>query len=241
MPLPSCRRAEPVRSSRLALLFDIDGTLLWTDRSAGTEALHSAWDEHGLALSVPEGYSFGGKTDPLIVRELAAAGSLDADAALLESLLKAYRLHALPLLHAGSVQALDGAGSLLGTLAERRPGWLRGLVTGNIEPVGLAKVAAAGLSPLVGPMGAFGSDAEDRRALPPLALRRMSASDCPAVVIGDTDRDIDCATANGLYCVAIAHNPGERSRFEHLGAHLVVESLDAQHDDIIDFLDSIAE
>ena len=51
------------------ILFDIDGTLLWTD-GAGRRAIHHALlDELGTAGPI-ETYRFDGKTDPQIVREL---------------------------------------------------------------------------------------------------------------------------------------------------------------------------
>src|SRR2546422_10394412 len=51
------------------ILFDIDGTLLWTN-GAGRRAIHRALlDEMGTAGPI-DGYRFDGKTDPQIVREL---------------------------------------------------------------------------------------------------------------------------------------------------------------------------
>src|SRR5207249_10126967 len=51
------------------VLFDIDGTLLWTD-GAGRRAIHRALlDEAGTAGPI-ERYRVDGKTDPQIVREL---------------------------------------------------------------------------------------------------------------------------------------------------------------------------
>src|SRR2546426_4507550 len=53
------------------VLFDIDGTLLWTD-GAGRRAIRQALlDEAGTAGPI-ESYRFDGKTDPQIVRELLA-------------------------------------------------------------------------------------------------------------------------------------------------------------------------
>src|SRR5207245_9965336 len=56
------------------VLFDIDGTLLWTD-GAGRRAIRQALvDEVGTAGPI-EGYRLDGKTDPQIVRELLALAS----------------------------------------------------------------------------------------------------------------------------------------------------------------------
>src|SRR5439155_1332480 len=61
------------------VLFDIDGTLLWTD-GAGRRAIQRALlDEAGTAGPI-ETYRFDGKTDPQIVRDLLSlAGYADAD------------------------------------------------------------------------------------------------------------------------------------------------------------------
>ena len=60
--------------------------------------------------------------------------------------------------------------------------------------------------------GAFGSDAEDRTELPAIARAapagagaRTRASE--TVVIGDTPRDIACARADGVRCLAVATGP----------------------------------
>src|SRR5947199_4899189 len=61
------------------VLFDIDGTLLWTD-GAGRRAIERALvDEAGTAGPITT-YRFDGKTDPQIVRELLLlAGHARAD------------------------------------------------------------------------------------------------------------------------------------------------------------------
>src|SRR5688500_4382649 len=73
------------------VLFDIDGTILWTD-GAGRRAIHGALlDEVGTAGPI-ESYRFDGKTDPQIVGELLAlARHPDAeDQARLEAVCRRY-------------------------------------------------------------------------------------------------------------------------------------------------------
>src|SRR2546430_11525697 len=80
---PTLRRGNttrtPVIFDRMKLvLFDIDGTLLWTD-GAGRRAIHRALLEETGTAGPIETYRFDGKTDPQIVRELLAlAGHPDA-------------------------------------------------------------------------------------------------------------------------------------------------------------------
>jgi phosphoglycolate phosphatase len=83
------------------------------------------------------------------------------------------------------------------------------LLTGNFEPVARLKLDRAGIGHHFEPgQGAFGSDAEDRDELVPVA--RSRAGDWPrerTVVIGDTPLDIACARADGARVIAVATGP----------------------------------
>jgi len=94
--------------------------------------------------------------------------------------------------------------------------WLAGrddvrlsLVTGNYEPVARLKLARAGIGGYFpAGQGGFGSDSEDRAVLPAIARRCAGADGVPhpretTVVIGDTPRDIACARADGIRCLAV--------------------------------------
>ncbi len=76
------------------------------------------------------------------------------------------------------------------------------LVTGNFEPVARLKLARAGIGRYFpSGQGGFGSDSEDRAALPAIARRRAGPTGIPyprerTIVIGDTPRDIACARAD---------------------------------------------
>src|SRR2546421_384273 len=77
------------------VLFDIDGTLLWTD-GAGRRAIQRALvDEAGTAGPI-ESYRFDGKTDPQIVRDLLSlAGHSGAENATVIQAVAAGRAAAL--------------------------------------------------------------------------------------------------------------------------------------------------
>ena len=87
------------------------------------------------------------------------------------------------------------------------------LVTGNFEPIARLKLERAGLGRhFAEGQGAFGSDHEDRAALPSIARRRAAVNGRPhprerTVVIGDTPADIACARADGVCCLAVASGP----------------------------------
>src|SRR5262249_33573632 len=111
-----------------------------------------------------------------------------------------------------SDKLVPGVVELLGWLAGRSDATLS-LVTGNYEAVARLKLSRAGVGGYFHPgQGAFGSDSEDRVALPPLARRRAGGRGPPhprdrTIVIGDTPRDIACAHADGIRVFAVATGP----------------------------------
>ncbi len=112
--------------------------------------------------------------------------------------------------------------ALLEWLAARE-GVTLGLLTGNYEPVARLKLRRAGLGKWFssGP-GGFGSDSEDRAALPAIARRRGGhAPREQTIVIGDTPRDIACARADGVRCVAVT--TGQYAADELTGADAVAD------------------
>jgi phosphoglycolate phosphatase-like HAD superfamily hydrolase len=103
-----------------------------------------------------------------------------------------------------SSHVVPGIPDVLAWLDERDDMTL-GLLTGNYEPIGRLKLRLAGIGKwFASAPGAFGSDSEDRAALPAIARRRAGhVRRDDAVVIGDTPRDIACARADGVRCVAV--------------------------------------
>jgi phosphoglycolate phosphatase-like HAD superfamily hydrolase len=102
------------------------------------------------------------------------------------------------------------------------------LVTGNFEPVARIKLQRAGIDAFFAPgQGGFGTDAEERESLPPLARARAGDGDEPwprerTVVIGDTPRDIACARADGIAVIGIATGPfgaADLAGADHVAEH----------------------
>ncbi len=201
----------------MLLLFDIDGTLVGRAAGAHREALHAALlDVHGVdAQTVRSPLSPAGRTDGEIARALLIGAGVSArqiDERTLEvreACCEAYARLCPPDL---SDRVLPGIVELLQWLSDREDCRLS-LVTGNFESVARLKLARAGVGRYFARgQGAFGSDSEDRAALPPLARRRAGTAAEPyprdqTIVIGDTPRDIACAQADGVRCVAVATGP----------------------------------
>lgn len=206
----------------MLLLFDLDGTLLRAATDAHREAMHQALvavhsvDPERVNISL----SAAGRTDPEIMRAILLAGGLSAERiddraeAVREECCRRFaRLCPSDLSHT----VIPGVPELLGWLATRDNVTL-GLLTGNYEPVARLKLARAGVGRYFpSGQGAFGSDAEDRAALPAIARRRAGRPGKPnprteTIVIGDTPRDIACAAADGVRCVAVATGPFDTSQ-----------------------------
>ena len=200
----------------MLLLFDIDGTLLLKASREHAEALIAALRRvHGIG-AVPDGrIEAAGRTDGEIARQLlllagVSSERIDARAAdVRAACAEEYALRCPPDL---SPHVAPGVPDLLEALA-RRDGVRLSLVTGNLEPVARLKLHRAGLGHYFARgQGGFGSDHEDRAALPAVARRRAGTHHRPyprerTVVIGDTPRDIICARADGVHVVAVATGP----------------------------------
>lgn len=204
------------------VLFDIDGTLLWSD-GAGRRAMELALTET-FGSCGPPGQRYDGKTDRQIVREamrLAGHGDPHIDEKM-EALLARY-LDGLRGELAGGLhlQPLAGVTELLDAL-EGRDRVVLGLLTGNLAQGADAKLRAVGIDPQRFRVNAFGSDHEERPELPAVAQRRAREAlgidvrgEC-IVVIGDTPADIDCCRSVGAKAIGVATG---RYSMEELRAH----------------------
>jgi phosphoglycolate phosphatase-like HAD superfamily hydrolase len=201
------------------LLFDIDGTLLHGATAAHRDSLLAALRKvHGVdGTDTRPPLSPAGRTDGEIARLILLDAGVDArriderSGAVREECCREYAQRCPPDL---GWAVLPGVASLLEWLSQRR-GVTPSLLTGNYEAVARLKLGRAGLGGhFAAGQGAFGSDAEDRAALPPIGRRRAGRGGVSypreqTLVIGDTPRDIACAHADSVRCVAVATGPFE--------------------------------
>jgi phosphoglycolate phosphatase len=210
----------------LALL-DIDGTLLLGRPHAHTAALAAAASElFGVPATEDDVVAIrpAGRTDREIARLVLRRHGIPDDritAGLPGWIARACELyptleplHPPPVVAPGAAEALE---------ALRDDGVTLALLTGNLEPIAHAKMAAAGLGDwFPRGRGAFGSDHDRRDALVPIAVAR-DGGDPHVVVVGDTPRDVACAHAGGARCVAVTtgtHGPDDLA-----GADAVADGL----------------
>ena len=194
------------------VLFDIDGTILLTS-GAGRRAMIAAISEE---VDLPDGsrqIRFDGKTDPQIVSELlASAGEpVPPSPARVAAICRRYVELLTEELSRPTTRTtvMPGVHSLLDRL-ESEAGIVLGLLTGNVAGGASLKLQSAGIDPARFRVGAFGSDAADRPALPPIAVERAAPlfggglTGDQVVIIGDTPADIACGECINARAVAVA-------------------------------------
>jgi phosphoglycolate phosphatase len=188
------------------VLFDIDCTLIDAHGAGGRAILHAIRDVYGVEGELGD-YSFHGRTDPGIIRDLAemwgadGTGDVDACIARYVELLRDE-------IGRVAVETLPGIHELVVALAADRRA-LVGLLTGNVVEGARLKLEPTGLLPLF-TVGAYGSDSALRADLPAVAVARAEAlggrryHGKDVVVIGDTPADVECGASLGVTAVAVA-------------------------------------
>lgn len=194
---------------RRLVLFDIDGTLI-RDDGAAREAYTAALAEVFGFESPLTGYDFSGKTDPQITFWVLGDAGFRRDEIepLLPRFWRRYLEGLAERVSTDRVTLLPGVGELLEALsADDR--LLVALLTGNIEPGARLKLSPYSLHERF-PFGAFGSDHEDRRELPPIAVQRAHEfsghrfADQDVVIIGDSIWDVRCGVPHRATTIAVA-------------------------------------
>lgn len=214
------------------VLFDIDGTLMLSG-GAGARALTRALGEvYGLTDPLT-GIRLNGQTDPQIMLDaLERAGrSSEAHPERLGAVTELYvRYLAAEIQNAPSAKLMPGVIALLDALAGRTDVALA-LVTGNIERGARLKLSRFDLNRYFS-CGGFGSDSTQRRDLVPIACERASA--CfgrafvpeDAVVIGDTEKDVDCGRHVGARTLAVATGSVSADVLRAAGPDALFETLE---------------
>jgi phosphoglycolate phosphatase len=219
-----------VSNDRVALLFDIDGTLIDTG-GAGAASWRVAFDElYGIPADIGK-FTDAGMTDPEVGRRtfVAVVGhppSRGEFSRLLER-----RLHHLYETVADSkgYRVLAGVEKLLPRLIDG--GYLLGLVTGNVEAAAHIKLHRARLNRFFS-FGGYGSDSNDRAQLTRRALERaalvygepIDPEQC--LTFGDTPHDVTGAHAAGLECVGVATGHFNVQQLHEAGADYAIDSLE---------------
>ena len=237
LPLPadidSAASTDYTEEDMKILLFDIDGTLLMSGggaRKAFTRALSEA---AGRPIRV-DGYSFSGRTDPQIARDILSANGVEGetlDTGIPETIRLYLRYFAEIIPRLETARLLPGVRELLSAL-DGRDGVRTALLTGNVEGGARLKLERFGLTRFFDfSLSCFGSDDADRYRLPDLALSRARGEvgsgvmGRDLVIVGDSEHDVLCARVVGARSVAVGTGWTPTQTLRALEPHALLEDF----------------
>ncbi len=216
----------------MLVLFDIDRTLLETDAAGVACLLDAGRSLFGPSFTV-DGVPFGGRLDPLIIRDMLANSGVEPSAAHAAAMRRAYHERmARAMARPGAARALAGAADLVDAVEAIEHATI-GLLTGNFEQTGRLKLAAAGFDADRFPVRVWGDECPchppAREHLPPVGVDRFTVLRGRApervVIIGDTVHDVSCGLAHGCLVIGVATGHDAAADLAGAGAHLVVDDL----------------
>lgn len=210
------------------ILFDIDGTLI-SAGGAGIRSLNKAFEEVLGIKDAFKNFEMAGKTDVQIIKEGLILKGIEPSTHLINDLIGSYLKNLSIEINNNSKHLKPGVKEFIEFIHYELK-YPMGLLTGNLEKGARIKLEPFGLNYFF-PIGAFGSDHEDRNQLLPIAVRRFferfnnSIDFHQCVVIGDTPRDVACAKPYGAKVVAVATGPYSIEQLRTTDADIVVETL----------------
>jgi phosphoglycolate phosphatase-like HAD superfamily hydrolase len=214
----------------LAILFDIDGTLINTG-GAGAESWRLAFDElYGIPADIGK-FTDTGMTDPAVGRKtFEAVLNRDPERREFTRLMERrnFYLHRT-VQESKGYEVLPGVDQLLDELIDH--GYLLGIVTGNVEAAAHIKLHRGNLNRFFS-FGGYGSDSDDRGEVTKIALKRASlvygeeVGRDRAFSVGDTPLDVTGAHAAGIECVGVGSHHFSVDQLREAGADYAISSLE---------------
>ncbi len=228
-PPPSATIGAVRPEGVIAILFDVDGTLITTHGASTVTWRRVFADLYGIPADIGK-FSHAGMTDPEVGRLIFTAVMGHDPSSRELAQLMAKRLEHLPAAVAESTdyRVLPGVAELLPSLSQR--GYLLGLTTGLVESAAHIKLARGDLNKYF-QFGGYGSDSPDRTELTRLGIQRAATVLGRPVdprqtwIVGDTPRDIVAAHGAGAIAIGVASGHYTTEALRDAGADHVLSAL----------------
>lgn len=215
------------------ILFDIDGTILnfkhGIAKSLFADLLSELFGREVPDSAIPD---FWGMTDLQILKIITQniGVSFEDTVKILPEIWDKIYVSFEEHTTLDNVKILPGVVELIAVLHEDTNVQL-GLITGNFYENAYLKLRTHNLENFF-PIGAFGSDSDDRNMLPPIAIQRANEliggeafNSKNTLIIGDTPRDIECAKAHGIAVLCVATGAMSFEELSGLKADFVLNDL----------------
>jgi phosphoglycolate phosphatase-like HAD superfamily hydrolase len=220
------------RLERVAILFDIDGTLIESG-GAGALSWRMAFDDlYGIPADIGK-YTDAGMTDPEVGRLTfeQAIGREPSTRELARLLARRNTLLPQTVAESKGYRVLPGVRELLPRLCEE--GYLLGLTTGGVESAAHIKLERGHLNRYFH-FGGYGSDSTDRVELTRRAVeraaqilgRRLVRDE--VLVVGDTPYDVSAAHGADAVAVGVASGHYSVDALRKTDADYVLASLEEE-------------
>lgn len=216
--------------NRCVLCWDIDGTLLTTDRAGALAWEEAVWKTAGLRVDLMNLQTSGMTDLEIAVRFLEQVG-LEAAPERVRALVTAYEDSLLDCLPLKNGRVLDGVLEILEHIQTNGSSFCSLLLTGNTRRGAKIKLEYYGLSShFAACLGAFADDGPDRITIAKKAFQiccREFHHPTPEqiFVIGDTPHDVRCGKAIGARTIAVASGVYNQQALQQTGAWHVLPSL----------------
>ena len=214
----------------LAILFDIDGTLI-NSGGAGAASWKLAFDElYDIPADIGK-FTDTGMTDPEVGRKtFESVLKREPDRREFTRLMERrnFYLHQT-VEESKGYEVLPGVDQLLPELIDE--GYLLGIVTGNVEAAAHIKLHRANLNRFFS-FGGYGSDSDERGKVTKVALERASnvygeqVELDQAFSVGDTPLDVTGAHEAGIKCVGVGSHKYTADQLREAGADWAISSLE---------------
>ncbi len=211
------------------ILWDIDGTLIYNNSTAGTLYVDAIRDVTGASPTVRVGDPHG-MTEGQLLGEILAVNGHDRE--LLPTVL--LRLDELSREQHERGETRERAIGVPEALASiTANGWANALLTGNGPNRARYKIVAAGIDPDIFDWNHsfFGHESPTRHAL--TALVGTAIGDAKVVIIGDTPKDGEAADSAGIPFIAVATGVFTMGELRETSAIVVVDNLEVGLSDVL--------